>query len=217
VNCGVHPSQPASVWSGSLCKACFWRLRNGISELVFAYSWLRQCMVKYPQWGSERVGGTKEAPAPLRVQLLDQANVIGSLLSRIEKDLYKTINPSALLEERGHRILERSDALSRHPLIVEIVAAVNAVKTRAHALAPWRRGFIRLPVPCPTCNLLTLTLYDGDSWVTCRNPECEEIAMPHFRYDKWVKTLLEVHGDKLNGANHKSVRSTSTSRFKTFK
>jgi hypothetical protein len=162
-------------------------------------------MVKMPQWGSERVGGTKEAPAPLRVQLLDQANVVASLLWKLESDVYQKVRADSLVEERGARVLKRAEVLSRHPKIVEMVAAVRAVKTRAHALAPWRRGFVRLPVPCPTCNLLTLTLYDGDSWVTCRNEECEEIAMPHFRYDRWLKTLLEVHGEKINGVNGKSV------------
>lgn len=205
MNCVLHARDPRLAWSGQLCKACFWRLRADLAELVFAYGWLRQCMVKMPQWGSERVGGTKEAPAPLRVQLLDQANVVASLLWKLESDVYQKVRADSLVEERGARVLKRAEVLSRHPKIVEMVAAVRAVKTRAHALAPWRRGFVRLPVPCPTCNLLTLTLYDGDSWVTCRNEECEEIAMPHFRYDRWLKTLLEVHGEKINGVNGKSV------------
>lgn len=210
MNCVMHPESPRLAWSGTLCKACFWRLRSDIAELVFAYGWLRQCMVKMPQWGAERIGGTREAPAPLRVQLLDQANVIEALLRKLESDLYRKVKSDSLVEERGARILNRTEAVARHRSVGDIVAAVRAVKTRAHQLAPWRRGFVRLPVPCPTCNLLTLTLYSGDSWVTCRNPDCEEIAMPHFRYDKWVRSLLEVHGEKINGSGDKSVRPSGS-------
>lgn len=182
------------VWIGNLCKKCYWRLRKDLRSLVFAHSWLRECMIKYPQWSGDKISGSRTPPAPLRVQMLDHARIIETLVRQIVIDLRLT--PKPIDEVAGNvELLEKHDeALATHPAIMAMADSVRRVKETAHRISPWRHSYINLPIPCPGCDLLTLRLYSGDSYVSCRNKDCKEIAMPHYRYDRWVKSLILKHG-----------------------
>jgi len=153
-------------------------------------------MVRYPQWDTNRVAGTREPPAPLKVSLLDHAMAIDDLIRRVHRTIAPNVRPRAVPSTlaTAEMIVKAMNSLRRHPEVMEMWRQVRDAKQQAHTLAPWRRPFIRLPVPCQECGLLTLALFSGDSWVTCRNDECAEIAIPYYRYDKWLKTLLQQHG-----------------------
>lgn len=81
----------------------------------------------------------------------------------------------------------------------EVLVAPFAVEFGQEVMQ-WHREFTnktkagvqthRLPLRCPRpqCRLLTLTLTDGDTYVTCHNPDCQA-RIPRTEYDAEVARL----------------------------
>lgn len=194
--------------AGWLCRRCWWRTHRMLAEMVGAHRWLGTQMLRYAGGQAEPVSGSHEHPCVLDVGRHDARELIADRLASWAR---------LVVEEHGRDAQRRTLAgpadsepetvrrwlvnclnwIAARDWVDELIAELADTLKTAHGVDPWRRGRTDLPAPCPhpDCGLLTLTLYDGDDFVTCRNPDCQEIAIPWYRYDRWVRSLVDEHSE----------------------
>ncbi len=90
-------------------------------------------------------------------------------------------------------------AMQNHPAATEPHASGNA--NPGGQAASWHRTVqlftrrdnprIQMAAPCPHCHLKTLAHYNGETFISCRNPECE-LLLSRAEYDRYVKEMSDA-------------------------
>lgn len=90
-------------------------------------------------------------------------------------------------------------AMQHHPAATEPHAAGNA--NPGGQVATWHRSAqfftrrdnprVQMAAPCPNCHLKTLAHCNGETFISCRNPECE-LLLSREEYDRRVKEMAEA-------------------------
>jgi hypothetical protein len=90
-------------------------------------------------------------------------------------------------------------AMQHHPAAQEPHDRDNA--NPAGQVASWHRSAqfftsrnnprVQMAAPCPRCHLKTLAHCNGETFISCRNPECE-LLLSREEYDRRVKEMTEA-------------------------
>ena len=162
-----------------MCGSCFARLRRHISVLVGAHTWLGIAMLNpTPAWKPgtiHRQGGPRP---PFRVDLHDaREDIAGKLTSWAkliaEEHVPALRGPAAPdVATVARWLVERLPWVSEQPWCDAMANELAEAARSSYALVPWDRQRRDLPLPCPDCGVLLLSLYSGDELIACRNPGC---------------------------------------------
>ena len=180
-----RPIPPSiTAWPGDpWCGRCKSRIREALAELDdLAALLLATADGHRAAPGTERVSGTAEAMSPSRAA--DDLEELTSMLQGWEQ-AYRDLRDWPALTRRGHLasavttciawMMARLDEILRTPFAVDFGTEILL----------WHREFtnktkagvrtLRKPLRCPrpSCRLLTLTWTEGDTYVTCGNPDCQ--------------------------------------------
>lgn len=184
-----HPSR--------MCGVCFARLRRDISTLVGAHTWLGVAMLSpIPAWkaGTIHRAGGPAVPFPVAFHdaRVDIAGKLGSWARAVaEEHVPALAGPADGQPEAVARwLVERLPWISDQPWCAEMARELAEAAHEAYGLAPWNRHRQDLPLPCPGCDYLTLSLYGGDELIMCRNLECC-LEMTRGEYDVMVARWRE--------------------------
>lgn len=174
-----------------VCDGCRTRLDRDLAEIAELHALLPDALEPGRQ-GTQRVSGTREAPVPLRLDVLDLSLPLRGAEAVTDPygDQTGHLPVVAKLDQwvldwrdtrdRGERLpvptvyqLTRwlanrlSWACDEHPAVDEfareIVETLAALRG-VHGLTRLRH---RLPAPCPSCELLTVYRDDGADWIEC--------------------------------------------------
>lgn len=178
MDCLVCVSRPAYTPS-LICGGCFARLKSDIATLVGAHTWLGIAMLNpTPAWKPGTIHRSPEPKLPFNAQLHDaRVDIAGKLASwaRVIAEEHvpalagpADADPATVGRWLGHRLRWVSD----QPWCDEMARELGELARAAYALVPWERHRRELPLPCPDCGYLTLTLYGGDELIVCRYREC---------------------------------------------
>ena len=162
-----------------MCGGCYARLHVDVGTLVGAHTWLGVAMRNpTPAWKPGAIHRPSGPRPPFQVQLHDARVDIAAKLTSWAKLIAEEhtpalagpadSDPATIGRWLGHRLRWVSEQL----WCDEMARELNELARSAYALVPWDRERRQLPLPCPGCDLLTLVLYGGQEWVSCRNPEC---------------------------------------------
>lgn len=204
----ANPCRNGCVWNdtghqrpaayGVLCRRCFWRLRHTVLDLLAAHGWLGEQMVRLSSGWAEPVSGTRDYDPSwlglhdLRVEV---AEVLRSWAAELAEDRGQClVIPSDQVQRTVTYVLPQLPFVCGRPWLGDFSDELGDMLKRVHGSCPWRREARSLPVPCESCGLQTLVLYGGDDWVTCRNFECADVAVPWWRYERFCRRLALEHG-----------------------
>lgn len=174
-----------------MCGPCFAYLRRNISVLVGAHIWLGVAMLSpTPASKPGTIHRSAESSLPFRAELHDARVLIAARLSSwarvvCEEHMPALAGPADGQPETVGRWLADPDRLrwiSDQPFCEPMAAELAETAQAAYALVPWGRHRQDLALPCPTCNILALSLYGGDEVIMCRNLECCQ-QMTRGEYD----------------------------------
>ena len=196
---------PASIqaWPGDpyWCGRCKSRIRETLAELDdLAALLLATADGHRTAPGTERVSGSADAMSPSRAA--DDLQELEAMLAGWES-AYRDLMGWPSLTRRGHLastvttiiawLSARLDEVLRAPFAVDFGTEVML----------WHREFtnktkagvrtLRKPLRCPrpSCRLLTLTWTEGDTYVTCGNPDCQA-RIPLAEYEAETQRLSEA-------------------------
>jgi hypothetical protein len=135
----------------------------------------------YTLWWREVV--TDEAGAPVMVPRGDQVGhpPVAAVLDQWVRDWlgYRTAGenpPDPDVASLGNWLRVRTDwACDFHPAVDEFASEVRAILKRLRTALSTARHVIRLPEPCPSCDLKVLTRVSGTDQVRCGNPDCRRV------------------------------------------
>ncbi len=167
------------------CGACYAYLRATLAAVAWAHSWLRTRMYTLtPAW---KPATTHAAPTttrpPFAVELHDTRTDIATTLNKwagivgywheppIPGPADHTVPTVARwLTDRLGWLLEQDPWADLD--VHQLLDTLAQLHRDAYALAPWESCRRDLPLPCPACEQLTLSVYGGDDAVICRDPDC---------------------------------------------
>lgn len=182
-----------------MCGSCFARLRRHISILVGAHTWLGIAMLNpTPAWKPgtiHRAGGSR---LPFRAELHDAREDIAGKLASWTQLIAEEHEPalagpaSTDVATVARWLVERLPWVSGQPWCDAMANELAEAARSSYALVPWDRQRRDLPLPCPACGVLLLSLYSGDELIGCRNPECG-CVMSRAQY----AVLVQEQHDKL--------------------
>ena len=178
----IPPSIQA--WPGDpWCGRCKSRIRETLAELdVLAALFAATADGHRTAPGTERVSGSADPLSPS--QAGDDLDELVSMLTGWE-DSYRDHKGWPSLARRGHLASRETECIAwlmRN--LDEILRTPFAVDFGTEIML-WHREFtnktkagqrtLRKPLRCPRpqCRLLTLTWTEGDTYVTCGNPDCQ--------------------------------------------
>ena len=164
-----------------LCGPCFGTIRRDLATIAWAHAWLGAELVALP--ASFRPGSLHAAAAsrpPLSLGQHDMRVQIEAVLTSWARLTGEEMLPAQPRPRSGEvRIVaawlgerDRLSWISDQPWADEFARELRELRQQAYAVAPWDRAREDRPLPCPSCGMLTLTVYGGDEGVTCRNRVC---------------------------------------------
>lgn len=142
--CVGHHDDDTEAESGYLCRKCFGRLRHTLRELPAVASWLHANLAAGGSSAGERVGGTREDPIPLRLDVTDLIGPDSRSFATPDPDHL----PAFLLWEDGLIIgrftswREGRTALIEEMQLAGVEPAIIRLLTRP-LTPPWTRKQIR--------------------------------------------------------------------------
>ena len=195
-----RPIPPSiTAWPGDpWCGRCKSRIREALAELDdLAALLLATADGHRAAPGTERVSGTAEAMSPSRAA--DDLEELTSMLQGWEQ-AYRELRDWPALTRRGHLASAVTTCIAwMMARLAEILRTPFAVDFGTEILL-WHREFtnktkagartLRKPLRCPrpSCRLLTLTWTEGDTYVTCGNPDCQA-RIPLAEYEAETSRL----------------------------
>ena len=193
----IPPSIQA--WPGNpWCGECKSRIRETLAELDILASLLSATADGHRAApGGQRVSGTSVQLSPSEAG--NDLDELVSMLTGWEEDHRDRMKwPS--LARRGHLAAPETECITWLMKHLNNILTSPAAVEFGQEILQWHREFKnktkagvqthRLPLRCPRpqCRLLTLTLTDGDKYVTCHNPDCGA-RIPRAEYDAEVQRL----------------------------
>jgi hypothetical protein len=206
LECKEHPGhctgcnpRPAHVGS-TLCGKCFYRrLRGPLRQLPGIHGWLGVRMGGIRgNWSEPGVSGSRESPLPINTDMHDLRVLITQVLAqwaaRVACEHVPVIHGPEHwdVDTTAPWLDKRAGWCSAQAWTPILVAHLGELVKRANGLVPWQPPRTRLPLPCPQCEQMTLTLFGGEDWVTCTTQNCDEV-IGWYRYSRLVKAILKLH------------------------
>lgn len=194
--CAPRPAHDGS-W---LCGSCFHRkLRSPLRRVPALFDWLtaQKAGIKAQAYNDDRVTATKEAPLPFHPGIVDHLSLMSLLLNAWAHRAATTAPPAPgpkVWDAAGSAawLDAHADWVAEQRWVPELIAHMAELERRARALAPWQAPRHHLPLPCRRCDQQTLVLFGGDDWVTCTNPECDEI-IGWFQYQSLSRAIGRIY------------------------
>jgi hypothetical protein len=206
LECKEHPGhcsgcapRPAHARS-QLCGRCFYRrLRSPLRQLPDIHDWLGARMGGMrTNWSEPGVTGSRETPLPINADMHDLRGLNARLLAgwahRAAAEHVPPIRGPAHWDVRT-----TAGWLDRHATwcaqqawVPALIGHLGELTGRARGLVPWEQYRTRLPLPCPKCEQMTLTLFGGEDWVTCIQDGCDEV-IGWFRYQRLIRAIVKLH------------------------
>lgn len=226
INPRCRRGEPRQAATGRLiCNICVVRLQRDLEITPRLMRWLEQH--KAPgQSGGDRVGGSREAGTPARLDVLSMLNDGATPIHGDDDDqigppsIPSTLRNWAWLiaEQRGLIYPERADVeelsewLLRHldwvtgqPVIYDMIGEIAALRRWAHGLAPWAVHVQELVAPCPECGKRALIRTAGERYIECDAREfiggCGAL---------WTEEEYEQHVAHLVGPYRRKPRKVGT-------
>ncbi|TMR91299.1 hypothetical protein [Nonomuraea basaltis] len=172
----------------AICRWGLARLRRDIQTTPALLDWLAHHIAPTGAAG-ERVSGSREAPVPVRLDILcmiqegavpyrgDDDDQIGppSIPSTVKTWAWLLCEHRGIAYQARATVAELAGLLARHaewcatrPWIDDMMADFARLRRCAHGLAPWSVHVQRLGLPCWRCGAQgTLTRTAGESWIEC--------------------------------------------------
>jgi hypothetical protein len=200
-----RPDPPSiQPWPGDpWCGTCKSRIREALAELDTLAALLSATADGHRAGpGAERVSGSAAHLSPS--QAGDDLDELVSMLTGWEDSYRKEMDWEESRPRRGRLaapetecinwLMKHLDDILRHPGIAEPFG---------DEILQWHREFtsktkagtrtLRKPLRCPRphCRLLTLTWTEGDTYVTCNNPDCGA-RIPLAEYEAETQRLSEA-------------------------
>ena len=194
----IPPSIQA--WPGDpvWCGRCKSRISETLAELDYLAGFLHAAADGHRAGpGTERVSGSAAPLSPS--QAGDDLEELSSMLKGWE-DAYRELRDWQFTPRRGRLASPETETinwLGKH--LNDILRSPFAVDFGQEILL-WHRDFtnktkagqrtLRKPLRCPrpSCRLLTLTWTEGDTYVTCGNPDCQA-RIPLAEYEAETSRL----------------------------
>lgn len=172
---GCAPYRPRRT-DGVLCEWCQRNLGDALDAIPDHYRELERELPRTAKRG-ELVSGTRSPQPPLRVHILDAMTDTARLLTGWEDTLRAAYRlTDRRTDVREHVAVVRAKRFLRTQLgrIVDdtehapgFAADILQCRARLGRVLGWGELRHRLPAPCPHCDELALTRFDGDSYVRC--------------------------------------------------
>lgn len=192
--CATDTTGPVRVRNGVVCPACRRAWRDLVTGIVDAFDWLADRMVRFAApagYGSGPVSGTREPPAPMRVEMADQRAVLAAVLRDwAGRAAAGGARPGPAGDDPvvlSRWFVSALDWLAVWPEFPALAAAFSEALGGSYGVAPWGRTRRDLPVPCTACGVQAVSLYGGEEWIRCR--ACGH-RIPWWRYERWVRRAL---------------------------
>lgn len=187
---------PRRAAHGRLCWPCHRRLELMLHDAPTVHRWLTGNMpagdgAARPHQDFERRGGEDGSPAPLKVAIMDQRDLLADQLAELVDDV---VENRGLTGPEHHTpaadakfLLTWLTMIEREDWIGDWWEALAETFRDAHALAPWRPEARRVSgVPCPECGETNLLIFGGESDVTCGS--CR-FMIPESRFGLWMQIM----------------------------
>jgi hypothetical protein len=206
LECKPHPGhcdgcapRPAHT-SSTLCGRCFYRrLRGPLRQLPGIHGWLGVRMGGIRgNWSEPGVSGSRESPLPINTDMHDLRVLITTVLAQWAHRVAREHTPPIAgpdhwgVDTTAGWLDRRASWCSSQPWTPTLVRHLGELTRRANGLVPWQPPRTRLPLPCPKCEAMSLTLFGGEDWVTCTTQGCDEV-IGWYRYSRLVKAILKLH------------------------
>ena len=174
-----------------VCDGCRDRTRAHLRDVVELYA-LLPAHLERPAGGGEKVSGSREAPVPVQLDVLDLSLPLRGraavhdpdhdqaghtpvvwILDSWARDWQATLCPDHQLPATTVATLagwlgDRLDlACDQHPAIDEFADEIRRTVAALRGVLGHTHLRHRLPAPCPDCDMLTLYRDDGADWVEC--------------------------------------------------
>jgi hypothetical protein len=201
-HCRGCAPRPAHAWS-LLCGKCFYRrLRGPLRQLPGIHGWLGVRMGGMrTNWAEPGVSGSRETALPINTEMHDLRVLITQILAawayRAAREHVPPIHgPSHYGPDWTAPWLDaHATWCAQQAWVPVLVTHLSELVKTANGLVPWQPPRTRLPLPCPKCEQMTLTLFGGEDWVTCTTQNCDEV-IGWFRYSRLVKAILKLHDNQ---------------------
>jgi hypothetical protein len=211
--CVVCQVRAPAYESSMLCGGCYARLRGNLGAVAWAYEWLGDAMASpAAAWKTgtiHRAGGSKlpfqaayhDARVHIQAVLVDWARRIGEEHRPGPAGSRQSRPADQDVRTLSRWISARLQWASEQPWCDQLDRDLHDLRATAHGLVPWTRGRRDLPLPCPGCALLSLSLYAGDDGIACRNRACgHTITWADYEekvIDMQVKEIVRIEIAKL--------------------
>lgn len=191
----------------TVCDGCRARLAVQLAEVADLHAALPD-VLEPARKGTQRVSGSREAPLPLRVDVLDlslplrgsqavhdpHGDQTGSLpvatvLDAWARDWAETRGKGERLPVPTVAVLARwlgdrlGWACDEHPAVDEFAAELGTTLAALRGVHGLTRLRHRLPAPCPSCELLLVYRDDGADWIECGG--CHRL----WSEDEWARLV----------------------------
>lgn len=208
VICQRRPYEKAQV-----CQPCRQRVEDQLAEIADLAAQLPDHL-EPGQSNGQRVSGSREAPVPLDLDVLDLTNdarhtsatpaarqhpedQIGhdSIASRLDSwvlDWIDTLRlnespPQPTVRRLTQWLTDRLDkACNEHPAIDDFADEMRRLRTTLRgATGQLEPQPEHIAAPCPACDLITLIRRQGEDTVECGNPDCRRV-LTLTEYHRWI-------------------------------
>ncbi|MFI6179751.1 hypothetical protein ACIA8R_29700 [Nonomuraea sp. NPDC051191] len=148
--------------------------------------------------GGPKVSGSREAPVPIRLDVLDHVAHIEHIL---KSWVWLTAEHRGLLYPTRMSITALALWLGQdlewpasRPWVGDMCDEFAGLRRTAHALAPWRVQVDYLTGPCPSCDLRALIQVAGETYIECdlRAGGCNSLWTGQ-EYHRRVKEIADEH------------------------
>lgn len=180
---------------GNLCWPCHRRLELMLTDAPVVFRWLTGNMAagQGAATDAEHVTGSREQPAPIKVMVFDQRQLLADRLAVWADDLAETksiTGPERHTPEADAKfLLTWLPGVEKFAWIGDWWEELAETLSDAHSLAPWRPEVKRCRgIPCPECAETNLVIFGGESDVTCMS--CRNM-IPEKRYGLWEQIIRE--------------------------
>ncbi|MEU6057968.1 hypothetical protein [Streptomyces sp. NPDC047097] len=175
------PTCPRDTDRPGLCDRCLQRLDGDLAAIPGLYRQLDQLLAPGARTAGPAVTGSRAAPVPVDLDVLDLMTAGGPVLGPLETWVrdwasygYATIGPGGTLDGRVQHACRtlRSDlarAAREHPAVDEFADEIRAITRTLHDRLADQPAPRRIPVQCPCGHVLRVTLHTaGETCPGCR-------------------------------------------------
>lgn len=193
--CAPRPAHDYSL----LCGKCYYvKLVRPLRRAPALYDWLasRKSGLQATAYDDILVSTTKDPPLPFNPAIDDHLTLVTRMLASWCRQAATQADPgpgpdSWEIDDTAKWLGQHAGWISDQPWCLTLMAHLKGHEQRARQLAPWQATRHALPLPCLKCEEQTLVLFGGEDWVTCTNPDCDQI-IGWYRYERLSRAVAGV-------------------------